>query len=252
PSTFLIVEVDEAIVTVDVYREIHDGTYDYEDIRHTWSTHVLLETSVTLEGPYNPSMNRMSTQLNTLGYIPTTSPYPEDPRVVPAIPEDVTDWVLVELRSHADSSVFAVRSAFLRNDGSIVDDDGTTRQIQIPGTEGAYHVVVSHRNHLPVMSREPVQLRYSSSELYDFTLGADRYYGSAAKLLNTDPVVYGMYDADISGDGVIRLADELNELRINNLQFGYINADVDLNGVVSLASELTQVRKNNLQVTKVK
>ncbi|MFC1502092.1 metallophosphoesterase family protein [bacterium] len=251
-STFLMVDVDNEKITLEVYRDDHDGIYDYDDYRHTWSNHILVETKIVLEGPYSLVSSSMVPHLNTKGFIPTTSPYPEDPRTVSAIPEDVVDWILIELKDKAENPPMYYRSAFLHKDGRIVEDDGTTRQIPIPGTEGAYHVVVSHRNHLPVMSREPVQLRYKSSELYDFTLGADRYYGSAAKLLNTDPVVYGMYGADISGDGVIRLADELNELRINNLQFGYINADVDLNGVVSLASELTRVRKNNLQVTKVK
>jgi hypothetical protein len=34
PSTFVMVHVDGITVTFDTYRDVHDGTYDYDDITH--------------------------------------------------------------------------------------------------------------------------------------------------------------------------------------------------------------------------
>jgi hypothetical protein len=252
PSTFFMVEVDDEKVTLEVYRDGHDGVYDYDDYRHTWSSHILVEAKFVLEGAYDPIMNCMTDHLNTKGFIPFTSPYSEDPREVSAIPADVTDWVLVELRNHAEDSASVSRSVFLHEDGRIVDDYGTAGQIRLKAAEGWYFIVVKHRNHLPVMSQSAICLNYTVSELYDFTLGEDRYWGNDAVLLDTDPPVYGLYGADVSGDGQIHLTDEMGELLQNNLHIGYYNADTDLNGTVNLASELTRVRKNNQCTAKVK
>ena len=62
----------------------------------------------------------------------------------------------------------------------------------------------------------------------------------------------GYLACDENQDGVIKLADELNLIRPQNLQMGYLNEDVDLNGVISLASELNRVRKNALRATNAK
>ena len=117
-----------------------------------------LSLKVWLDGPYSADGDSMGTDLKQAAYIPTTSPY-TDARTVSAVPDNVVDWVLVELRANADSDTVAQRSFFLRKDGNLVDEDGTTTVLEIPNVpDGDYYIVVRHRNHAPVMSLLPQSL----------------------------------------------------------------------------------------------
>jgi hypothetical protein len=99
----------------------------------------------------------MNTGLSDSGYVPTTSPY-SDAREVSTVPENVVDWVLVKLRTEADSEPISQKSFFLRKDGQVVDVDGTTTELEMPNApDGDYFVVVRHRNHLAVMSGQKVE-----------------------------------------------------------------------------------------------
>jgi hypothetical protein len=122
---------------------------------------------------------------NLTGKIPTTSPYSENIRTVDAIPNDIVDWVLVELRTTPNGDAVASRSALLHKDGGIVADDGITNEIKLDAPDGDYFIVVKHRNHLAIMSANKISINSTSSTLYDFTTGSDKYYGnSGAKNLN--------------------------------------------------------------------
>ncbi len=136
---------------------------------------VLVDIKIFLEGPYNSSNTEMSTNLN--GDIPLQSPYPEDSRSVSSIPANITDWVLVQLRTSDNGSAIASRSALLRKDGKIVGDDGTTEYIKIDVTANDYYIVIKHRNHLAVMSANKLSLNGTITS-YDFTTGSDKFYGT--------------------------------------------------------------------------
>ncbi len=137
---------------------------------------VQLQTKIYLEGPYDKNTNEMKTDLNT--QIPLTSPYTEDPRTVSAIPDNVVDWVLVELRETPTGPPVISHSAFIYKDGRIVNDDASSGIIKLNAPENDYYVVIKHRNHLAVMSKNPVTLSKASSTLYDFTIGENQFYGS--------------------------------------------------------------------------
>ncbi len=146
-------------------------------------TEVLLQTKIFLEGPYNSATNNMNVYLGNS--IPTTSPYSEDPRTVNSIPADIVDWVLVQLRETADGNTITSHSAFLHKDGRIVADDGISGEIKLNAPEGDYYIVVKHRNHLSVMSAVTHHLSKTTSTLYDFTTGSNKFYGTdGAKQLN--------------------------------------------------------------------
>jgi hypothetical protein len=117
---------------------------------------VRLKTKIFLEGAY--STGQMTTDLGTAGIIPLTSPYGEDPRTALAVPANVVDWVLVQLRTAAGGAPVLSRSAFLRNDGCIMRDDGVTDDIALEVAEGDYYVTIRHRNHLPVQSAGAMHL----------------------------------------------------------------------------------------------
>ena len=200
---------------------------------------VRLQAKVFLEGPYDAAGDSMSTAVNDS--LPKTSPYAEDARTVGSIPSTITDWVLVELRSTADGSAIISRSALLRKDGKIVDDDGTTEYITMNVNPGDYFIAVRHRNHLAVMSDEVHALATESSTLYDFTADAsiayDKYYGGDAAILETNgTTIYGMYGGETNDTGTVTTADkapivdELNES-------GYYDADANFSGTVTTADK---------------
>lgn len=119
------------------------------------SSSISVDIKIFMEGPYNsPNMNASLT-------LPTTSPYTEDQETVTSIPaiqgNQVVDWVLVELRDETDESIILEsQSAFILQDGSIVDLDGSSPvQFSQPGGT-SYYISVKHRNHLSVMSATPV------------------------------------------------------------------------------------------------
>jgi Zn-dependent metalloprotease len=173
---------------------------------------VSVNTKVFLEGAFNAGGSDMTTVLANNNWLPLNQPFNAAPwnysgsESVTAIPAGVVDWVLLELRSGTTAgSMIAMRAAFLKNDGSIVDLDGAT-PVYFPGvSDGNYHIVVRHRNHLSVMSASPLSLSESSS-LYDFTTAQSQAYGTnAMKEISTG--VYGMFAGDGNSDGSVSTTD---------------------------------------------
>jgi hypothetical protein len=136
----------------------------------------LLSLKLFLEGAYNSSANLMSTNLNS--ELPLTSPYIEDSRTITEIPTNIVDWILVELRTIANGNAIASKSVLLNENGEVVMDDGTTNKITLNAPAGDYYIVVKHRNHLAIMSRNKIGLNSDTTTLYDFTTGSEQYYGS--------------------------------------------------------------------------
>jgi hypothetical protein len=129
----------------------------------------------------------MRDELRIKDLIPTISPYPglglngitlantTQLGIVnsstPSTNNSIVDWVYVELRSAADSSLLVdSRSALLQRDGDIVDVDGVSPLTFTTAIPGSYHVAVRHRNHLGVMSRQPIPLS-SVAKVVDFRKG---------------------------------------------------------------------------------
>ncbi|GAA4745969.1 hypothetical protein GCM10023229_27420 [Flavisolibacter ginsenosidimutans] len=141
---------------------------------------VTFSGKVLLQGAYNTGTGQMNNDLNTLGILQTyavTQPYNSagfnyaGTEAVGvgffAAHPSIVDWVLIELRDpNAPSSVVARRAAFVTQDGSLVETDGSNNQISFANiASGAYYVTVRHRNHLAIRSAEAV----------DFTAGAGSY-----------------------------------------------------------------------------
>lgn len=113
---------------------------------------ISVKMKIYLEGPYDSG--NMNTDLQTLGYLPLKSPY--DTTTVSSIPADVVDWLQLELRTAADGSGDNfTKSAFLRNDGMVLDLNGS-ETIAFNAPQNNYFILVRHRDHLSVMSDEPV------------------------------------------------------------------------------------------------
>jgi len=210
-----------------------------------------VSAKIFLEGPYNSSTGEMTTGLNTL--LPLTAPYPEDARTVTFIPSNIVDWVLLELRVDSVGSAVASKSAFLRKDGRIVPDDGTTSPITLSASSAItdFFVVVKHRNHLSIMSRVAIPLSNSSAQLYNFTTGQDKASGiNPMKELSSG--VFGLYAGDGNNDDGVDALDFAQWFSQNGNPWDYNTtlADYNLDGGVD-SMDFPQWLLNNPTGTQV-
>ena len=91
------------------------------------------------------------------------------------------------------------------SDGSIHDIDGSNHVNFIGLSTGSYYIVVIHRNHLAVMSNDPVSLPNTSA--YDFTLNSNSAYGTNPMATLSDGK-FGMYAGDANSSGIITNSDK--------------------------------------------
>lgn len=196
-----------------------------------------------LEGCY--SNGQMLTLLNSTGFIPKDQPFNISPwnysgsESVSNIPSTIVDWVLIEIRTGLlENTKVAVRATFLKNDGAIVDLDGTS-QVSFNTIEaGDYYVVIRHRNHLDIMSSSPVTISSGSSTLYDFTTSQTKAYGNSPMKALGDGN-FGMYAGDADADGNVDYVSDVLIYWVPNFGLdGYYPADFNMNGTVEYTEDL--------------
>nr|HMS53085.1 hypothetical protein [Chitinophagales bacterium] len=191
--------------------------------------------------------NQMQTGLNFQPLIPTTQPYNTAPwnyagteSYTGTLPTTVIDWVLVELMNIVNNDNFTVqgrKAALLLSNGKIVDPTWTTNNA-IDGVlfDGAFtgqtlSVAVRHRNHLAIVSANPVALPNATT--VDLSIANNVMGGSAQlKLLGSE---YCMLAGDYDANGTITVADfngyATESSGINN----YFKADFNLDKNVTVA-----------------
>ncbi|HMD14746.1 MAG TPA: hypothetical protein VKI62_08990, partial [Bacteroidota bacterium] len=205
----------------------------------------IVNIKVFLQGPF--SSGSMTTGLRNGGFIPLTQPYNSSPwnysgtEQVASIPANVVDWILIELRTGTTGSTkVATRAAFIRADGSAVDLDGVSPVGFSGVTLGTYYIVVRHRNHLAIMSSNPVTINGTSS-LYDFTTSESQAYGTAP-MATLSGGVFGMFAGDVNGNGTLKYSGSGNDsgpiyariggAAVSATVSGYFSEDTNLNGTV--------------------
>ena len=221
--------------------------FEYDPYDHVQWTDVYVSTDLTLmlDGPYNGTV--MNTELNNLGLIPLNQPFNSNPSAdwyytgtesVAAVPANVVDWVLVQLRDANSASaagagtVVSERAAFLLADGSIVDLDGFGN-LNFAGVTYTYglYPVVWQRNHLGIISSVNMT-RSAGVFTYDFTQAGSAYSNTEPGEINLGGGVWGMFGGDSNGSGWIYDGD----MSINWSPFagetGYQSADCNLDGQV--------------------
>jgi peptidoglycan/xylan/chitin deacetylase (PgdA/CDA1 family) len=205
----------------------------YWDYIHAITPGVTVKAKAFLQGPYNPGTASMNTSL----VVPATSPY-SDHRSVASVPSGVVDWVKIEIRSSLSGPAAASRSAFIKSDGSIVDDDGTS-DISFQVSPGYYYIVVGHRNHLGIISSSPVELSQSSS-LYDFTTAMSKAHTSGQNpMAALTGGKFGLVAGDTDGNGTIDHAADIMTLWYPGVGLsGYNNADYNLDGTVEFNNDI--------------
>ncbi len=204
--------------------------------------------------------------------IPVVSPYPDqrnsgyaDPN---NMPEKIVDWVYLRFRpggAAAENSCFVPLgngftgySCYLRNDGCLVDVDGS-EGVTIPGLqEGEYYIFVAHRNHLTVASATAPNTAdltdYTTvGHYYDFTTGFDKFYeffgdrGAHAVLIRSKSIV-GAGDGPYNGQDPIKTEQieghDESYWFANQGLIGYEDADYNL-GIEVEGFDLNTVKQNS-------
>ncbi len=196
-----------------------------------------LGLKVFLEGAFDNG--EMSTGLKDLGLIPTSQPYSGSPwnydglESVSLIPENVVDWVLVELReSTGDAStatpdkVITKQAGFLIKDGSIIsasDCYSGNLEFSVSFSDNLY-VLIFHRNHISVISANPIII-FNGNGNYDFSSGESQVRGGnlGHKELSLD--IWGLAAGDSNGDGNIDGLDKQNDWDQHTGTWGYLSSD---------------------------
>ncbi len=217
------------------FQQQNAGSLWLDDVLVQSDERVYAKSKAFLEGPFDT--DSMKTDLRLNHDIPSTQPFDGSPwnypghEIIQYAAEDMVDWILVQLRTGTDSSTtVATRAAILRKDGQIVDTDGDF-PVSFSGiTAGNYYVVIRHRNHLAVMSANPLPLS-TSTENYDFSTSAGQAYGSDAQL-ELASGIYGLYAGDANANGQIQNDDKNNYWKTEVGQAGYRSSDFNLNGQV--------------------
>ncbi len=202
-----------------------------------------LQLIAFLEGPYDPGSDAMTDGLQ--GYIPQNQPYGASPwlytgtEFAATLPEGVVDWVLVELRDATQpeladpSTTRLTRALFLKQDGSVSSLDGhSAPELNFAPVSNLY-AVVRHRNHLAVISANPLNPSGSAFQ-YNFSTAITQALGAAAgyKQIDASPARFGLVAADIDSDGSIFTTDfNLWAGLFGNVNL-YNRADADLDAQV--------------------
>lgn len=217
---------------------------------------------VMLEGAYDAANQLMKSQLSQNNVLPLSQPYNfgsynyQGTESVTAIPgTDIVDWVLIELRDAFNpTNVIYRRAAFLRKDMYIVDLDGSPLVEVNPPTATPYYVTICHRNHLDIMSSQPINPIPGDMYFYDFTSSGDQAYTNAAlpseplkKMNNVGP--WAMVAGDATANWVVNPQDiKAVGLKLN--QSGLFNADVDMSGMTTQL-DAVMIKNNYFRVSHI-
>jgi len=208
-----------------------------------------------LEGFYDPQLQQMHTQLLNRNALPNTQPYSVAPfnyngtETVTTWPEDTVDWVLAELRTANNLAYTVARKAFLlRADGQLMGTDGTAG-ISFDGVpDGTYHLAVFHRNHLAVVSAEPVPTD-SPNFQYDFTTSENRALGD--RQLKITGQVWAMRSGDADHNHIVNNQDYNLWTTQQGQSAHYDNYDLNADGQID-ANDFQLWRGNRSKLGQLK
>ncbi len=200
---------------------------------------------VVLSGPYDASTNKMKVDLKDNNLLPFRQAYSDSIfqstvtsyngresslKVRSNGSYAIIDWIVVELWTDANdaTSMVAQRAGLLLEDGQVADPLTGTPGITFPVPTNDFHLVVRHRNSLPIISATPV----SPGSTYDFSSAQTQAIGGNAMVqVNTGPDVFAMWGGDGDINQSVTAFDFLNSwLSANGGPPEYQQADFNLDG----------------------
>lgn len=242
-----------------------------------------LNLKVFLQGPYNTGLGVMNDGLRTSNVIPLAQPYSAamssffnrtgsiydgSASVNETVPsttvfdvtgtnDDIVDWVFLSLQDGTTPATrLQTRAALVQRDGDIVEyDAGTSSYIPVRmplNADGNYHLVVGHRNHLPIRTPVSQLLQDNTVFNYDFTTAQSQAFQNGAILTNAamkdlTAGKFGLWGGNANSNNSVRANGGANPLindyafLINSVLGGsataiisnvYNTADLNMNGTV--------------------
>lgn len=156
----------------------------------------------------------------------------------------IVDWVLVEFRTGLAANTEVITQAgLLQADGQVLFTDPAA----LGGLNGQYHIYISHRNHMGIISVSPVSI-VNGAFRYDFRV-QNGYAGVGFSQKEITPGRWAMYtgDCDQAVDGTyfdINANDKVFLSTENGTFDAYLLSDFNLNGDVN-GSEFIMFKRNN-------
>ncbi|RMG32045.1 MAG: hypothetical protein D6730_00425 [Bacteroidetes bacterium] len=202
-----------------------------------------LDITALLEGAWREETAQMSTMLHEQGLLPLTCPA-DTSLTLASFPEGVVDWIEVELRKPDDlfpSGIMEKRPALLMADGHIRDPI-THGPLRFLAPDGAYFLVLRHRNHLAIMSAVPIEFRKGQTIDYDFRTGPSKTLNPNAQE-EVSPGIWALHAGDIDQNGLLYYSGSIegspNDRSLILIKSnyhpapGYYPEDINMDGKVS-------------------
>ncbi len=203
------------------------------------SAPIVLDICAFLEATYDSNSGLMSNELENLGILPATQPYSGVPWNYAGTENrsvsNIADWVLVSFRtSTAKEDEIAKTAGLLQTDGCIYFPDDN---VLPSGFNTPVYIVVEHRNHIGIMSPQPLSISNNTLS-YDFRtadsyaagggLGQKQVASGAWCMLTGDmnPTDAGSYDINGSDKAIWQAENGL----FNDYFSADLNQDGDVNG----------------------
>ncbi len=173
---------------------------------------------VFLQGAYDASSSLMRTYLVQHAAFPLEQPYNRDPwnypglEAIASMDDSLVDWILIELRSGEDFSYQEYQKAvLLKKDGTILDTN-MSPVLSFPGIKPApYYVILRHRNHMPVMTAQPVNLPNLVPIDFTDTTQTPVFGGNNIGLIQLSAGLFGMIAGDLNQDQVLKFSGAGND-----------------------------------------
>jgi len=206
-----------------------DSLGEFAIFEHEYPT---ITAKIILEGLYNTDSLAMHSSWPEADELPARSPY-ADQRLNTLSPNNVVDWVSLELRSQADGPTVFLRSFLLRKDGFLSEPDGQTTELTLPNlADGSYYLLIHHRAHIDIMSADMLSLSTTSTATWDFTTGLQTCYG-ASQMKEVTTNTWAVLGGDFNQDRRITTRDAvLYQNSKNNGTVAYSVCDVNGDGAI--------------------
>ncbi len=202
---------------------------------------IKLDLKVFLQGAYLEGVNTMRTNLANLDLVPHNQPFDTDVyqyfgnESLLEIPENMVDWLLVEIRhgnpsmsGESTTSIIDRQAAILLNDGQILSVNNGLLEFDLTGYDN-FSILIRHRNHIDVISSQ--QFESSDYVEYNFSANKEKALGANQQIELSNGFA-AMYSGDFNQDGTIQNTDfdvwKLDPAKLNV----YANQDANLDGVV--------------------
>lgn len=189
-----------------------------------------------LSGNYNPSTGLMSTQLLGTNLLPQSQPYNQSPwnyngnEVRNTQISNIVDWILLDFQNVGNSGTIS-KAALLKDDGTIINPDGSELTAPASLTTGNYNITIRHRNHLPITTSSPVNFNLSNQVNLDFSINQNVIADTLQ--IQVANGVYALRLGDVSSDNIINSTDRVTVRNSQEYFEIYSQNDINLDGIVN-------------------